>query len=218
MTDGYEQEQAGAGAESGSDLPNLQGSISMTATGGFHTANQVGQSPATVEWTQGSAPIASAQFSLAHMPRIPMPPPPQITDLTPGENSIPFFGSWSSASVTWTYSGDSGAGTFAWGMAGLPVGASGSTYVTEVVGPQKANFDIAFADAPTSCLFSIRITPSQGFMGSETVGIYVDGNYFGSLADGSVVVITGKVLTLQVDFRSETIPDYQVGYTLQYQW
>jgi hypothetical protein len=217
MMDQSNENESGAGQGTAS-IPNLQGSISLNATGGSHSANQVGQSPASVDWTQGSTPVASAQFSLAHMARIPMPPPPQVTDLTAGENSIPIFGDFSSASVSWTYGGDSGAATFAWGMGGLPVGPSGSTYVSEAVGPQKGNFQIAFADAPTSCLLSFQVNPSQAFIGPQLVLVYVDGEYVGALADGTSVVIEGKSLTLAVDFRAESFTDLQVGYTLQYQW
>lgn len=206
----------GPGADA---IPNLQGSISLTATGGSHTANQVGQSPASVDWTQGSTPVASAQLILAQRPHPPITPPPQITDLSPGENSIPLFGNFYSASVSWTYGGGGeGSATFAWSMGGLPVGPSGSTYVSEAIGPQKGNFDIAFADTPTSCLLSFQVNPSQAFMGPQLVLVYVDGDYVGALADGTSVVITGKVLTLAVDFRAESYTEVQVGYTLQYQW
>ena len=219
MSEEYGQEQVGGGGTGSDPIPNLQGNISMTATGGSHTANKVGQSPASVDWTQGSPPVASAQFSLARMPRPPVPPPPQVTDLAPGENSIPILGDWSSASVSWTYGGgDGGASTFAWTMGGLPVGPSGSTYVSEAVGPQKGNFQIAFAEEPTSCLLSFQVNPSQAFIGPQLVLVYVDGDYVGALADGTSVVIHGKVLTLAVDFRSESYTDLQVGYTLQYQW
>lgn len=199
-------------------IPNLQGSISLTATGGFHSVNQVGQSPASVDWTQGSPATASAQFTLAHLPRAPVTPPPSVTDLSAGENSIPIFGDWYSAAVSWTYGGDAGATTFAWTMGGLPVGPSGSSYVSEPVGPQKGNFQIAFADEPTSCLLSFQVTPSQAFMGPQLVLVYVDDVYVGALADGTSVVINGKNLTLALDFRAESFTDLQVGYTLQYQW
>lgn len=218
MSEGYEQAQVGGSGGGSDQIPNLQGSISMTATGGSHTASQVGQSPASIDWTQGSPPLASARFTLARMPRPPVPPPPQVTDLVPGENSVPIIGDWSSASVSWTRSGGDGAGTFAWSMGGLPAGPSGSTYVSEAVGPQKGNFRIAFADEPTSCLLSLQVAPSQAFMGPQLILVYVDGNYVGALADGTSVVIHGKVLSLAVDFRSESYTDLQVGYTLQYQW
>lgn len=215
MTYSAEQEAAGAGTD---PIPNLQGNISMTATGGYLSTFKVGQSPATVDWVQGSPPIASAQYSLAHMPRIPMPPPPLITDLSPGVNSVPAADNWWSATVGWTYSGDSGAGTFSLAMADVPAGPSGSNLVGEIVGSQKGNFNIAFASEPTSCLLSLQITPSQAFMGPETVGVYVDGQYVGSFPDGTSVVIKGSLLTFNVDFRAESFTEIQVGYTLQYQW
>jgi hypothetical protein len=215
MTDQTEQAAPGAGAD---PISNLQGNISMTATGGYMSTLRVGESPATVDWVQGSPPIASAQFSLAHMPRIPMPPPPLITNLSPGVNSVPAGTDWWTASVDWTYGGDSGAGTFSLNMADVPAGPGGSNLVGQIVGAQKGNFDIAFASEPTSCLLSLQITPSQAFMGPETVGVYVDGQYVGSFPDGTVVVIKGSVLTFNVDFRAESFTEIQVGYTLQYQW
>lgn len=215
MTDPNEQVCADAGAD---PIPNLQGNISMTGTGGFVSTYRVGDSPATIDWAQGSPPVASAQFVLAHMPKMPPPPQPQTTDLSPGENSVPIFGNWWSASVGWTYSGDSGAATFSLNMGGLPTGPSGSNLVAEIVGAQKGNFDIAFAAEPTSCLLSLQISPSQAFIGPETVGVYVDGEYVGSFPDGTVVVIKGSVLTFNVDFRAESFTEIQVGYTLQYQW
>ena len=147
-----------------------------------------------------------------------MPPPPSVTDLAVGQNSIPIFGDFSSASVSWTYGGDAGAATFAWTMGGQPVGPTGSTYVSEAIGPQKGNFEIAFADVPTSCLLSFQVNPSQAFIGPQLVLVYVDGEYVGALADGTSVVINGKNLTLALDFRAESFTDLQVGYTLQYQW
>ena len=199
-------------------IPNLQGSIYMTPGGGSQTTFLVGQSPATVDWTQGATPLASAQFGVGHQPRIPMPPPPQITPLNPGQNSIPLFGSWYNASVEWTYAGDTGAGTFAWGTAGLPTGAGGANIVSNVVGAQQGVYEIAFAAQPTACLLSFNITPSQGFVGPNLVLVTVDGQYIGALADGTQVVINGTVLSLTVDFRGDTVTELQVGYTLQYQW
>src|SRR3954468_12401917 len=199
-------------------IPNLQGSINMTATGGALTSFQVGASPATIDWTQGSPPVASAQFSLAHMPRIPMPPPPMVTALNPGENSIPISGDWYSASVSWTYDGESGAATFSSNMGGLPQGPTGWNLVSTVARPQQGNFQIAFACAPTSCLLSFNIMPAEAFMGPQLVLVYVDGDYVGALGNGTQVVIEGKVVTLVVDFRAESFTDLQVGYTLQYQW
>jgi hypothetical protein len=216
MTDPNEQAATGAGAD---PIPNLQGNISMTATGGFVSTYKVGQSPATVDWAQGTPPIASAQFIVARMPRIPMPPPPLATNLAPGENSIPILGNWWSASVSWTYSGNSGAGTFSSNMGGLPVGPSGSNIVADIVEPQKGDFQIAFADEPTSCLLSFQISPSKGsFRGPELVLVYVDGQYVGAFADGTQVVIKGSVLGLGVDLRGESFTAVQIGYTLQYQW
>lgn len=208
----------GAGQDS-NFVPNLQGNISLTATGGFHAVYQVGQSPASVDWAQGSTPVASAQLSLGQRMHPPITPPPQVTDLTVGENSVPIYANVTNASVGWSYgeSGD-GAATFTWGMGGLPVGPSGSTYVSEAISARQGSFQIAFADTPTSCLLSFQVSPSQAFMGPQLVLVYVDGNYVGALADGTSVVITGKVLTLAVDFRAESYSEVQVGYTLQYQW
>jgi hypothetical protein len=212
-------DQGQAAANDGADAtPNLQGSINMTATGGALTSFQVGTSPATVDWAQGSPPVASAQFSLAHMPRVPMPPPPMVTDLTPGENSIPVSGNWYSASVVWTYDGDSGAATFSSNMGGLPQGPTGWNIVSAIASPQQGNFQIAFASEPTACLLSFSITPAEAFMGPQLVLVYVDGNYVGALGNGTQVVINGKVVSLVVDFRAESYTDLQVGYTLQYQW
>lgn len=205
--------------EEATSIPNLQGNIYMAPTGGSHTTFQVGESPASVDWVQASPPVASGQFSLAHMARVPPPPPPQVTDLAPGDNSIPFFGSWYSAGIDWTYSGGAGAATFSWTMGGLPTGAGGWSIVSDVVGPQKGDFQIAFATEPTSCLLSFNITPSQAFMGPQLVLVYVDGQYVGALADGTSVVIKGSVLGLSIDFRGEAeSTELQVGYTLQYQW
>ncbi|HYE29236.1 MAG TPA: hypothetical protein VEA61_13530 [Allosphingosinicella sp.] len=217
MTDAKSSEQVSDG-EGAATIPNLQGSIYMSATGGSHTSAQVGGSPAAVDWTQGPSRVSTAQFILAHMPRVPPPPPPLITDLTVGDNSIPIFGSWYSAAVTWTYAGDTGAATFSWKMGGLPTGPTGWNLVSDIIGPQKGNFDIAFATQPTSCLLSFQVTPSQAFMGPQTVLVYVDGQYVGALADGTQVVIKGTVVTIGVDFRAESFTDLQVGYTLQYQW
>jgi hypothetical protein len=215
MTGQDDQAQAG---EDAAATPNLQGSIDMTATGGALTSFQVGTSPAAVQWSQGSPPVASAQFGLAHMPRIPMPPPPMVTDLTPGENSIPFYGDWYSASMVWTYEGDSGAATFSSKMGGLPQGPTGWNIVSAIASPQQGNFQIAFAAEPTSCLLSVTVTPAEAFMGPQLVLVYVDGNYVGALGNGTQVVINGKVVNLVVDFRAESYTDLQVGYTLQYQW
>jgi hypothetical protein len=218
MEDDSSSEQVVDSADAPS-IPNLQGNIYMAPTGGSHTTFQVGESPASVEWTQATPPIASAQFSLAHMARVPPPPPPQVTALAPGQNSIPYFGSWYSAGVDWTYSGDAGAATFSWSMGGLPTGPGGSSIVSDVVGPQKGDFQIAFAAKPTSCLLSFNITPSQAFMGPQLVLVYVDGQYVGALADGTQVVITGTDLSLSIDFRGESeTTEVQVTYTLQYQW
>jgi hypothetical protein len=217
MSDAGNSEQV-EGSEDASYIPNLQGNIYMTPTGGSHTTFLVGQSPAAVDWTQGATPLASAQFGLAHQPRIPMPPPPQITALNPGQNSIPLFGSWYSASVEWTYAGASGAGTFSWGTAGLPTGAGGANIVSNIVGAQQGVYEIAFGAQPTACLLSFNITPSQGFMGPNLVLVTVDGQYIGALADGTSVVINGTVLSLTIDFRGDTVTQLQVGYTLQYQW
>ena len=217
MSDERSSDQV-SGSEGAASTPNLQGSIYMTATGGSHTSAEVGQSPANVDWTQGSPPLAGAQLTLAQRPHIPVPPRPQVTDLSPGENSIPFFGDEDTASVSWTYSGDSGAATFAWSTGGLPTGPTGSNIVSEVIGPQKGSFQIAFAAEPTSCLLSFQVTPSQAFMGPQLVLVYVDDQYVGALADGTQVVVKGSVLRLEVDFRSESFTDLQGGYTLQYQW
>jgi hypothetical protein len=206
------------GTERAAATPNLQGSINMTATGGAITSFQVGTSSATVDWAQGNPPVASAQFSLAHMPRIPMPPPPMVTDLNPGENSIPISGDWYSASVAWTYDGDSGAATFSSDMGGLPQGPTGWNIISAIASPQQGNFQIAFAAEPTACLLSFSITPAEAFMGPQLVLVSVDGNYVGALGNGTQVVITGKVVNLVVDFRAESYTDLQVGYTLQYQW
>lgn len=209
--------QVGAGQDA-DYIPNLQGNISLTATGGSHSTTQIGQSPVGVDWVQGSTPVASAQLSLGQRMRPPITPP-MVTDLNVGENSIPIFGNSTSAWVSWTYgAGGEGAATFNWGMGGLPVGSSGTTYVSEATSAQQGSFQIAFADTPTSCLLSFQINPSQAFMGPQLVLVYVDGNYVGALADGTSIVITGKVLTLSVDIRAESYTEVQVGYTLQYQW
>jgi hypothetical protein len=217
MTEQNDQGQASA-SEGAATIPNLQGTINMTATGGALTSFQVGTSPASVDWTQGSPPVASAQFSLAHMARIPMPPPPMVTDLTPGENSIPISGDWYSASVSWTYAGDSGAATFSSNMGGLAKGPTGWNIISAIASPQQGNFQIALAPEPTPCLLSFNITPAQAFMGPQLVLVYVDGEYVGALGNGTQVVINGSVVTLVVDFRAESFTDLQVGYTLQYQW
>lgn len=208
-----------SGSEAAEPIPNLQGTIYMSPTGGSHTSFQMGESPVSLDWTQGTPPLASAQLVLAHMARVPPPPPPQTTPLTPGDNSVPFFGSWYSASVGWTYAGDTGAATISWSMGGLPTGPTGSNIVSDVLGPQKGDFQIAFAAKPTTCLLSFNITPSQAFMGPQLVLVYVDGEYVGALADGTQVVITGTDLSLSIDFRGESeATEVQVTYTLQYQW
>ncbi len=218
MSDAKGSEQV-ADSEETAPIPNLQGSIYMTATGGSHTRFQVGESPVSLDWTQGTPPLLSAQFVMAHQPRVPPPPPPQTTDLAPGDNSIPFFGFWYSAAVDWTYSGDTGAATFSWTMGGLPTGPTGWNVVSDILGPQKGNFQIACAAEPTSWLLSFNITPSQGFIGPQLVLVYVDGEYVGAFADGTQVVIKGSVVNLSIDFRGESeTTELQVGYTLQYQW
>jgi hypothetical protein len=218
MNEQDDQGQAPA-AEGAATTPNLQGNIYMTTNGGTLASYQLGTSPASVDWTQGSAPVANAQFILAHAPRSPIPPqPPMVTNLKPGENSIPFWGDWYSASVSWTYDGESGAATFSSNMGGLPLGPTGWNIISAIASPRQGNFQIAFASEPTSCLLSLAVTPAEAFMGPQLVLVYVDGTYVGALGNGTQVVINGKVVSLAVDFRAESYSDLDVGYTLQYQW
>lgn len=208
-------EELGGDAGTTGQSAQVQGNITLQPDQGGHTSFSVGSSPATVDFQQGTPPVAGATFSLRHRPRIPMPPPGPVTPLTPGENDIPFFGSFGNATLWWTCSADGGAATFSWKMAGLPVGPNGWSFVSAPASAQQGEFQIVATAEPATWLLTLSVTAEQ----KPIVLVYADGNYLASLSDGDNIVVTGRTVALAIDARTGT-PELQtvsVAYTLQSQ-
>lgn len=198
--------------------PPPGGSISLTSFGGSLAWSQFGRSPARVEWKQGNPPMGKAQFMVqraAHIPR--RPAASETTDLTVGDNTILFSsGPWDDAQIFWTYSGgmgEPGAATFSSSMEG-PVGPSSWNTVAEVIGPQQANFQIAFAAEPTSLLLHVQLESTPATVRPILVRVSVDGVFAATLADGCEIAIKGQVVTLGLDIRPDNVTDAMVQFEL----
>lgn len=200
----------GVGANAG-----LQGWIALTPRGGSHSC-PAGQGSAMVTWIEGSLPLASAQFAVQPASRPNSPPPPlEIKDLEVGENSIDIPEGSATAQLDWKQGDEPGGGNFAWTMGGLPVDADGSSFVSEVIGPQQGNFHIAFAEEPATRLLRLELVQPPPDPRQVFIRVCVDGSEVGILSDRCQILIKGKVVTLGVDCRADPVAALLVGYTLQ---